>query len=106
MLKLAPLCSALYQSRAAEFDDECATWEAFGQWMAQGNAINVDGLTEFFHREQHEYLLQTAQWCQLRQSEARAHTSEPPKRRAPRAPTAGRHPLCPAHHLTLKLYST
>jgi len=44
-------------------------WEGFGEWMANGNGINVAGLTEFFHREQHEYLLQSAQWCQLRQSE-------------------------------------
>jgi len=29
----------------------------------------VGGLTEFFGREQHEYLLQSAQWCQLRESE-------------------------------------
>ena len=44
-------------------------WEGFGEWMANGNGINVAGLTEFFHREQHEYLPQSAQWCRLRQSE-------------------------------------
>jgi len=37
--------------------------------MAEGNGINVAGLTEFFAREQTEYLLQSAQWCQLHQSE-------------------------------------
>ena len=31
-------------------------WSSFGEWMANGNGINVGGLTEFFHREQHEYL--------------------------------------------------
>ena len=68
-LVIAPLCSALYQSRVAEYQEEVNAWAAFGQWMTEGNAIRVDGLTEFFHREQHEYLLQTAQWCQLREAE-------------------------------------
>ena len=50
-----------------------AGWENFGRWMADGNGINVAGLTEFFHREQTEYLLQSAQWCQLHQSEVIGH---------------------------------
>lgn len=69
VLRMAPLCSQLYQSRVNEFHDECAQWEQFGEWMSAGNGINVAGLTEFFHREQHEYLLQSAQWCQVRKSE-------------------------------------
>jgi len=68
-LRMAPLQSQLYSSRVAEYEEEIHTWEGFGEWMANGNGINVAGLTEFFHREQHEYLLQSAQWCQLRQSE-------------------------------------
>jgi protein arginine N-methyltransferase 1 len=68
-LRMAPLCSHLYASRVAEYTEEIGAWEGFGEWMAKGNGINVAGLTEFFHREQHEYLLQSAQWCQLRQSE-------------------------------------
>ena len=66
---MAPLCSQLYAARKAEYDEESRAWESFGQWMSDGNGINVAGLTEFFHREQHEYLLQSAQWCQLRQGE-------------------------------------
>jgi protein arginine N-methyltransferase 1 len=37
--------------------------------MADDNGINVAGLSDFFAREQQEYLLQSAQWCQLRWSE-------------------------------------
>ena len=44
------LCSALYQSRVAEFEE--VNVGGVGQWMTEGNAIRVDGLTEFFHREQ------------------------------------------------------
>ena len=66
---MAPLCSALYASRVAELQDEVASWSDFGDWMADGNGIAVDCLTDFFAREQQEYLLQSAQWCQLRWSE-------------------------------------
>ena len=69
ILRMAPLCSGLYASRLNEFTEECAAWEQFGEWMSSGNGINVAGLTEFFHREQQEYLLQSAQWCQLRKGE-------------------------------------
>ena len=68
-LRMAPLCSALYPSRVAELEDEVAAWGEFSSWMADGNGISVDGLSDFFAREQQEYLLQSAQWCQLRQSE-------------------------------------
>lgn len=68
-LRMAPLCSALYGSRLAEFDEEVSQWGEFSSWMLDGNGINVSGLTGFFAREQQEYLLQSAQWCQLRQSE-------------------------------------
>jgi len=68
-LRMAPLCSHLYANRLAEYEEELHAWEGFGEWMANGNGINVAGLTDFFHREQHEYLLQSAQWCQLRQAE-------------------------------------
>ena len=69
ILRMAPLCSSLYASRLNEFQEETGAWESFGEWMSTGNGINVAGLTDFFHREQHEYLLQSAQWCQLRQQE-------------------------------------
>jgi len=72
-LRMAPLCSVLYSSRMNEHNEEIAGWETFGRWMADGNGINVAGLTEFFHREQTEYLLQSAQWCQLHQSEVIGH---------------------------------
>ena len=65
MPELTQWCTSLGTSLGA-----CAeAWQGFGEWMSSGNGINVGGLTEFFHREQHEYLLQSAQWCQLRQTE-------------------------------------
>jgi protein arginine N-methyltransferase 1 len=119
VLRMAPLCSAIYANRVAELEDEIgarlppwalcapsltdarpldwhvhcvppyaarplaylmpfalrscsactAAWDGFGQWMADENGINVAGLSEFFAREQQEYLLQSAQWCQLRWTE-------------------------------------
>jgi len=69
VLRMAPLCSALYASRVAEMNEEVAAWSDFSSWMSDGNGITVQGLTDFFAREQQEYLLQSAQWCQLRHSE-------------------------------------
>ena len=51
------------------FASHAEAWQGFGEWMSSGNGINVSGLTEFFAREQHEYLLQSAQWCQLKKAE-------------------------------------
>jgi len=68
-LRMAPLCSALYASRVAELNEEVGAWDEFASWMKDGNGISVAGHTDFFAREQQEYLLQSAQWCQLRQSE-------------------------------------
>ena len=69
VLSMAPLCSALYRSRVGELEEEVGAWESFGSWMADGNGIDVSGLTQFFAREQQEYLTQSAQWCQLRKAE-------------------------------------
>ena len=66
---MAPLCSNIYAPRVAELTEEVAAWSEFSTWMSEGNGITVEGLDDFFAREQQEYLLQSAQWCQLREGE-------------------------------------
>ena len=63
-LRMAPLSSAVYANRVRELEEEVAAWDEFGSWMADDNGITVAGLTSFFAQEQHEFLLQSAQWCQ------------------------------------------
>ncbi len=69
VLRMAPCCSVLYASRVAELESEMANWVGFGEWMANGNGVNVGGLTDFFCREQTEYLMQSSAYYQLRNEE-------------------------------------
>jgi protein arginine N-methyltransferase 1 len=69
VLRMAPLCSNLYANRLAELESEMGSWSHFGEWMSQGNGVNVAGLTEFFVREQQEYLLQASAYVQLNNDE-------------------------------------
>jgi len=68
-LHMAPLCSKLYYSRFSEYHAECQTWEEFEQYMEEENDLKVDNLREAYEKEQLEYLLQSAQWCQVPASE-------------------------------------
>lgn len=33
--------------------------------MSEENDLDIEGLRDFYSKEQEEYLLQSAQWCQL-----------------------------------------
>eukprot|EP00316_Scyphosphaera_apsteinii_P021063 CAMPEP_0119317090 /NCGR_PEP_ID=MMETSP1333-20130426/41958_1 /TAXON_ID=418940 /ORGANISM="Scyphosphaera apsteinii, Strain RCC1455" /LENGTH=370 /DNA_ID=CAMNT_0007322929 /DNA_START=14 /DNA_END=1126 /DNA_ORIENTATION=- len=64
-LHMAPLCTQLYHARHAEYVEELAHWQTFGQYMRSTNSIEIDVLDETWRQEQFEYLMQTSHWCQL-----------------------------------------
>jgi len=68
-LHMAPLCSKLYYNRFNEYDAEKEAWLEFEQYMVEENDLKVDNLREAYDKEQMEYLLQSAQWCQVPSSE-------------------------------------
>ena len=41
VLRMAPLHAGLYAGRSAELAHEMSNWESFGEWMSQGNGLNV-----------------------------------------------------------------
>ena len=66
---MAPLCANLHTQRAGEYADELGAWADFSEYMRASNGVEIGGLAEYYDREQFEYLLQTAHWCQLSQAE-------------------------------------
>jgi len=73
---MAPLQSALYNNRIGEYKEEVAQWASFGEYMSSSNGIDVSGLSSQFGREQFEYIMQTAQWCQVQGAEVIGGTFE------------------------------
>lgn len=68
-LYMAPLCTQLYYSRYAEYQEEVAAWRGFGEYMRSTNSIDINVLNDTWQREQFEYLMQTGHWCQLQPEE-------------------------------------
>mmetsp|Transcript_2621 Transcript_2621/g.5897 ORF Transcript_2621/g.5897 Transcript_2621/m.5897 type:complete len:371 (-) Transcript_2621:610-1722(-) len=68
-LMLAPLCSQLYSQRLAEYEEEIYSWARFGEYMRETNKIDIGALDPVWEREQFEYLMNTAHWCQLHADE-------------------------------------
>jgi hypothetical protein len=104
---LAPVRTGLHARRAEEYEAEMAQWAEFDHYMRAGNGIKIDcaprdpnraashrciahmqrlartGLDTLWRKEQQDYLMQTAMWCQLSAEEARA-----PRARTPPLPSS------------------
>uniref|UniRef100_A0A6T8DAZ0 Protein arginine N-methyltransferase domain-containing protein n=1 Tax=Prymnesium polylepis TaxID=72548 RepID=A0A6T8DAZ0_9EUKA len=68
-LHMAPLCSKMYAARMADYEEELNQWQEFEMYMTEENDLDLEGLRGAYDSEQLEYLLQSAQWCQLPDSE-------------------------------------